>query len=87
MRYVITFLAGAFVGAAAALLYAPSSGEELRMQIREGAEAEFQKAEAEWQKALADLSEKFDQLRQEIRAQIERNEALEEPEVEVEPAV
>jgi gas vesicle protein len=47
-----------FVGAILALLFAPSSGEELRVQIQTGAETELKKAEAEWQKAKASLRER-----------------------------
>lgn len=35
MKTILAFLGGALVGAAAALLTAPESGEELRGQIRE----------------------------------------------------
>lgn len=35
MKFLLTFLSGAAVGAAVALLFAPESGEELRNQIRE----------------------------------------------------
>lgn len=35
MKYLLTFLGGALVGASIALLYAPERGEDLRRHIRE----------------------------------------------------
>jgi gas vesicle protein len=58
MKYLVTFVGGMFVGAILALLFAPSSGEELRVQLQTGAEAELKKAEAEWQKAKTSLQER-----------------------------
>ena len=55
MKYLVTFVSGVFVGAIVALLFAPSSGEELRVQLQAGAETELKKAEAEWQKAKTSL--------------------------------
>jgi gas vesicle protein len=88
MKYLVSFLGGALVGAVVALLFAPSSGTELRAQIQTGAEAELKKAEAEWQKAMTDLHEKFDQTSQELKTFVEQSRAKEakEAEAETEPA-
>ena len=40
MKYLVSFLGGALVGAVIALLFAPSSGTELRAKLQTGAEAE-----------------------------------------------
>ena len=77
MKYLGSFLAGAVVGAVVALLFAPSSGTELRAQLQTGAEAELKKAEAEWNKATAELQEKFDQTSQELKALVEQSKAEE----------
>jgi gas vesicle protein len=82
MRYLLTFLSGVFVGAAAALLFAPMSGEELRTQLQEGAEAEFKRAQAEWHRASAELNTKVDEISQQLKTLIEQEEA----EAEAEPA-
>ena len=58
LKYLVSFVSGMFVGAILALMFAPSSGEELRVQIQTGAETELKKAEAEWQKAKASLQER-----------------------------
>jgi gas vesicle protein len=70
MKYLVTFVSGVFVGAIVALLVAPSSGEELRVQLHTGAETELKKAEAEWQKAKAGL-QKSEQSSQEPEAPVE----------------
>ena len=85
MKYLLTFVSGAFVGAIVALLFAPSSGTELRAQLQTGAEAELKKAEAEWQKATAELHKKFDQTSQELKALVEQSKE-EGAEAEGEPA-
>jgi len=43
MKYLLSFVCGAFVGAVVALLFAPSSGEELRTKLQAGAETELNK--------------------------------------------
>ena len=73
MKYLVTFVGGVVVGAIVALLFAPSSGKELQVQIQTGAEAELKKAEAEWQKAKAGLHEKFEHSSQEPGAPVEQS--------------
>ena len=87
MKYFVSFLSGALVGAIAALLMAPSSGEELRAQIGERAEAELKRAETEWNRALTELNVKLEDVRQELTTLAQRSEApdAEEVEAEVEP--
>jgi gas vesicle protein len=87
MKYFVTFLSGAFVGAIVALLFAPSSGEELRTQIREGVEVELKRAEAEWKRAQAELNVRLDETLQELRTLARQSEAPEgtDAEVETEP--
>ena len=63
---IFSFLAGAAVGALIALLYAPSSGEELRAQIREEAEETFERAAMEWDKATKSLQASLEETRQEV---------------------
>lgn len=85
MKYVVSFVSGVFVGAAFALLFAPASGEELRAQIREGAEVELRKAETEWKKAVAELSAKVDETRQEVSSLVEQAKG-QKAKTEAEPA-
>jgi gas vesicle protein len=82
MKYLMSFLSGVFVGATAALLFAPKSGAELREQIRLGAEAELQRVEAEWRAASAKLNVKIDEMSQQLKALVEQAEEQEEAEAE-----
>jgi gas vesicle protein len=86
MRVLFSFVAGMLVGVVGALLFAPTSGEELRTQLREGAEAEYKKALTEWERGSSELQAKVDEVNQQLRTLIEQarapQEAAEEPEAE-----
>jgi gas vesicle protein len=64
----LSFLAGTLFGALAALLLAPSSGQELRGRIREEAERDWSRATAEWEKAKVEMQIAMDQMRAEAEA-------------------
>jgi len=68
----VAFLAGALVGAAIALLYAPSSGEELRTQIKTEADTRIEKLSAEMEKRLAELQATADKTRADVMAYLEQ---------------
>ncbi len=65
MNKVLSFLAGALcgavVGATAALLLAPSSGEELRHDVV-----------ARWEEALSEAQQAMEDTRKELQAQFEQ---------------
>jgi len=75
---VISFLAGALVGAAVALLYAPSSGEELRHQIRTEAEHRLDTLNEELNVAIAELRETVEKTRAEMMAYVDQLQGAEE---------
>ena len=52
MKELGFFLLGAAVGAVAALMLAPASGEELRAQIQTAAEKDFERLQGEWEKNM-----------------------------------
>jgi gas vesicle protein len=72
---VISFLLGIIVGAVVALLYAPSSGEELRSQIKSEAEVRLEKLSAELEKSLADVKETVEKTRTELMSYLEQAQA------------
>ena len=75
MKQLFSFLIGVIVGGVAALLLAPTSGEELRRQIQVEADAELKKVDAEWQKILQQLNKTVEDTQAELRAYIERAQA------------
>lgn len=72
---VVSFLLGVIVGAVVALLYAPSSGEELRSQIKSEAEVRLEKLTTELEKSLAEVKESVEKTRTEFMSYIEQLQA------------
>jgi gas vesicle protein len=59
MKYAVSLLLGALVGAIAALLLAPSSGEELRSNIKTQTHVQAARAREEWQKGRQGLQQRI----------------------------
>ena len=86
---ILSFLAGAFVGSVVALLYAPKSGEELRTQIREEADATAKRASAEWNKAVQDIQHQIEESQTQVKgymAQLQIQGKAEKPAADETPA-
>lgn len=66
MKMILSFFLGAVVGAAAALMFAPSSGEELRAQMRTEADASTEKLHADWQKGMEGMHTRMDKMQTDI---------------------
>lgn len=62
MKYAAGFIMGALAGAVVALLFAPSSGEELRSNIKSQADAQYAKLQDEWQKGMQEIKARMDKL-------------------------
>ena len=66
MKYVLSFVLGttlgALGGAIVALLFAPSSGEELRTNIKTKADAEYAVLQDQWQKSMQELQTRMDKM-------------------------
>lgn len=73
MKYITGFFFGAFIGAVVALLLAPSSGSELRAELRAGAETELNKFEAEWHRRLEEVSANVEAMREDLSSYVEQN--------------
>jgi gas vesicle protein len=59
MKYAVSLLLGALMGATIALLFAPSSGEELRSNIKTQADVQAARAREEWQKGVQGAQERL----------------------------
>jgi gas vesicle protein len=67
MKYAVSLLLGALLGALIALLFAPSSGEELRSNIKTQADAQATRARDEWNKGVRGFQERVNKLNNEGR--------------------
>jgi len=65
MKYVICLLLGVLLGASVALLFAPSTGEELRVNIRHGADTQVTRVKDEWHRGVQGLQERAGKLNSE----------------------
>lgn len=72
MKYLIGFLAGTVFGAAAALLYAPERGEDLRLRLRTEAESRYQQIQDQVQKGMTQLQDQVDKLSGELQTAVDQ---------------
>ena len=79
----MSFLSGAVFGAIIALLYAPTSGEELRGNIREEVDTRWQQASEEIDKAMESIQASIDEMSEEFKAYFEQLSKNEEEVVEL----
>lgn len=68
MKYVLSFGFGALFGAVVALLFAPSSGEELRANIKTQADTQYARLQDEWQKGMNEMQTRMDKMSSELQA-------------------
>jgi gas vesicle protein len=68
MKYAITFVLGALLGAVTALLYAPSSGQELRTNIKTQADAQVARMQEEFQKGMQEMQARMDKMSSDLKA-------------------
>ena len=65
MKYAVSLLLGALLGAWIALLFAPSSGQELRSNIKTQADVQAARAKDEWNKSVRGIQERVNKLNDE----------------------
>jgi len=75
MKYAISFLLGAVVGAVVALLYAPSSGQELRTNIKTQADAQIARVQEEVQKSMQEMQARMDKMSSDLKAMASQSKA------------
>lgn len=67
MNTVLGFMLGGAIGAALALLYAPSSGEETRRRIRESADKARMRTREGYEAALDEIEERLEALKNAVQ--------------------
>ena len=75
MKELGFFLLGAALGAVAALLFAPSSGADLRAQIQTTAEKDLERLQSEWEKGMQKTNEQLVQMQAELKQALQREDA------------
>lgn len=69
-KIVIAFVVGVVLGAAASLLLAPKSGEELREELRQSALAEREQLKAEYSQAKSQLQQQMDKVQGDVEEKL-----------------
>jgi gas vesicle protein len=86
MKYTIGFILGTFFGAIGgaivALLFAPSSGEELRSNIKTKADAEYANLQDQWQKSFQELQTRLDKISIDLQKLKNRSKEISTPDSE-----
>jgi gas vesicle protein len=72
LKYGLSFLFGVAFGAAVALLYAPSSGEELRTNIKTQADTQYARLQDDWQKGFHEMQTRMDKMSSDLQAMSKR---------------
>jgi len=84
MKYGLTFalgtLFGALIGGAVALLFAPSSGEELRANIKTQADTQVARMQDQYQKGMTELQTRVDKMSNDLQALSNRSKETGNPE-------
>ena len=62
MKYALSFFVGALVGSLIALLFAPSSGKDLRSNIKTRADSGYAKLQDGWQKGMQELHTQMERM-------------------------
>lgn len=64
---ILGFIAGVVVGALAALLLAPKSGEELRADMARQAQMERDRLQKEYKQVAGDLHDRMDKMQADVQ--------------------
>jgi gas vesicle protein len=76
MKDILYFIFGVTVGALAALMLAPKSGEELRVDIQQRANSDLQKLQKSYEQGLAEVNKKLEQVQVQLKKNEEMGEGL-----------
>jgi len=68
MKNALSFLLGGLTGAVVALLLAPSSGEELRSNLKTQADTQYARLQDDYQKGLQELHTRLDKINSELQS-------------------
>lgn len=73
MKYALSFLSGAIMGATVALLFAPASGGELRARIKTQANTQYAVLQEDYHKGMQEMHDRLDKISSEMQAMSSRS--------------
>jgi len=79
LSFVLGTLFGAMIGSVVALLFAPSSGEELRANIKTQADSQYARLQNEWQKGVKEMQTRMDKMSSDLQALANRSKETDIP--------
>jgi len=83
MKYGLTFalgtLFGALIGGVVALLFAPSSGEDLRANIKTQVDTQATRLQDQYQKGMTELQTRVDKMSNDLQALSSRSKETDNP--------
>jgi len=68
LPFTLSTLFGALIGSALALLFAPSSGEELRANIKSKTDTQYARLQDDWQKGKQEIDTRMDKLSSKVQS-------------------
>ena len=68
MKSVLAFLLGIALGAAAALLFAPVAGQELRGQLATQVASEWETAQTQWHKSMEGMQGQMERMQTQLHS-------------------
>jgi gas vesicle protein len=77
--FVLGTLFGALIGAGVALLYAPSSGEELRANIKTQVDTQYARLQDEYEKGIQQVQSRMDKMSSDLAAMTSRPKETDTP--------
>jgi len=76
MKDFLYFIMGAAVGALVALIMAPKSGQELRGDLQQRANVDFQKVQQSYEQRLQEVNQKTTQIQTQLKKKQQMGEEL-----------
>jgi len=68
MKYLLSFMLGTVFGVAIALMFAPTSGTELRTNLKAQVDTQSAKVQEQWQEKYSLLQSKIDKMSGDLKA-------------------
>jgi gas vesicle protein len=78
MKYILSFILGVLVGSVVALMFAPTSGEELRTNMKTQVDTQSAAIQEQWQLRYQQLQSRMEKMSNDLQA-LKKQKAETEP--------